>query len=504
MVPLSGIEISHPESSKVSEVQLSISGMTCCACVTGISNALREKSWIQPQSISVNLVSNSASVNILDEHQALGVVELIDDLGYEATVLSVKYAVTHADTRFQARTGKIVWKASWAIGGMTCSACVSAINIALQEIQYISKVSVNLIGHSAVTIFDGKKHVSDIKVAIEDLGYDVDLDILEEMAPETHENVHRKVAIKIDGMYCEACPTRIEAVVKQFPGEVVMERMPTLQHPILYLDYVPSPLQLNIRTILSAINTSDVALEVSIYHPPTMEERSRKIYLREQKLILARVILTLVLAIPTLVLGIVYMDLVSVDNTTRHYLMAQDRGVARAEWVLLALATPVYFFAADLFHRRTLKELRVLWRPDSPVPYSRRILRFGSMNMLVSLGTSIAYWSSVGILIASVAYPDPMVDNTNDFYFDSVVFLTLFLLLGRLMEAYSKAKTGDAVSMLGKLRPSTALLVLDEVQDQSQSSLKAAITPTSLDLLDLGDIIRIPQGTSPPFDGVIT
>jgi len=506
IVPLSGIVISQPESRKVAEIQLSISGMTCSACVTAISNALKEKTWIQPESISVNLVSNSASMNILDDHQASDVVELIDDLGYEAAILAVTYANTPAGMQTQAPVGKVMWKASWAIGGMTCSACVSAINTALEEIPYISRVDVNLVGHSAVIVFDGKEHVSDIKEAIEDLGYDADLDVLEEMAPEIHGKDHRKVAIKIDGMYCETCPTRIEMVVSHLPGDIVVERLPTLLHPILYLDYVPDLPRMNIRTILRAISGTDVALEVSIYHPPTMEERSRKIYAREQKLILARVILTLVLAIPTLIVGIVYMDLVSAHNTTRRYLMAQDRGVARAEWILLALATPVYFFAADLFHRRTLKELRVLWRPGSPVPYSRRFLRFGSMNMLVSLGTSIAYWSSVGILIASVAHPDPTVDNTNDFYFDSVVFLTLFLLLGRLMEAYSKAKTGDAVSMLGKLRPSTALLVQDEAGESSnnRNTSNTTITPTSLDLLDLDDIIRIPQGASPPFDGVIT
>ena len=43
-----------------------------------------------------------------------------------------------------------------------------------------------------------------------------------------------------------------------------------------------------------------------------------------------------------------------------------------------------------------------------------------------------------------------------------VSFLTLFLLLGRLIETYSKAKTGDAVEMLGKLRPSTAILVEED------------------------------------------
>jgi cation transport ATPase len=44
-------------------------------------------------------------------------------------------------------------------------------------------------------------------------------------------------------------------------------------------------------------------------------------------------------------------------------------------------------------------------------------------------------------------------------FFDAVVFLTMFLLLGRLIEAFSKAKAGDVVTLLGSLRPTEAMLV---------------------------------------------
>merc|ERR1711939_734993 len=135
------------------------------------------------------------------------------------------------------------------------------------------------------------------------------------------------------------------------------------------------------------------------------------------------------------------------------------------------MATPVYFFAADLFHRRTIKELRALWRPGSKVPISRRFYRFGSMNMLISFGTSIAY-------------------------FDSVVFLTMFLLIGRLIEAYMKAKAGDAVAALSKLKSTEALLVsVDSVTGNTTT------TKTPADLIEVGDIVRIPNGSSPPYDG---
>ena len=58
---------------------------------------------------------------------------------------------------------------------------------------------------------------------------------------------------------------------------------------------------------------------------------------------------------------------------------------------------------------------------------------------------------------------------------------------------YSKAKTGDAVTSLGKLRPEEAVLV-----DSKNGNTKVAT-----DLLEIGDIVLINHGTSPPFDGII-
>jgi len=115
------------------------------------------------------------------------------------------------------------------------------------------------------------------------------------------------------------------------------------------------------------------------------------------------------------------------------------------------------------------------------------------MNMLMSLGTSIAYISSVAQIIASgITKPAFVEDGT--FYFDSAVFLTLFLLIGRLIEEYSKSKTGDAVLMLRKLRPTEALLIVDN----------SSIISINVDLLEFGDIVKVLCGGSPPCDGTVS
>lgn len=58
----------------------------------------------------------------------------------------------------------------------------------------------------------------------------------------------------------------------------------------------------------------------------------------------------------------------------------------KMEWALFILATPVQFFIADVFHTRAWKDIKGLWRKGSTVPILRRFYRFGSMNLLVSLG----------------------------------------------------------------------------------------------------------------------
>ncbi|KAL4908000.1 E1-E2 ATPase-domain-containing protein [Aspergillus multicolor] len=169
--------------------------------------------------------------------------------------------------------------------------------------------------------------------------------------------------------------------------------------------------------------------------------------------------------------------------------------VTRIEWALFIMTTPVMIYGTDIFHVRAAKEIITLWRPGSRMPLLRRFYRFGSMNFLISAGTLVAYVSSFAILIMDAVIKTHS-DMHSSTYFDTVVFLTLFILAGRYMEAYSKGRAGDAVASLGKLRPSEALLVVDSGSDHVQR--------IDVDLLDIGDRVRVPHGASPPADGKVT
>lgn len=391
------------------------------------------------------------------------------------------------------------WKASVAIGGMTCASCSNAITNALKKKDWVSNVAVNLLTNSASVELQDKVKANQIVDAIEDLGYEANLNEVVEVTPEQPgpRGDERTVQIYIEGFYCDHCGNRAMNSLAEFLGNLEILSQPTLQNPILKIKYTPEAPLLNIRHILAAVEATDPAFTASIYHPPSLEERSKLIEIRHRQQLLRRWIGTLVIAIPTFIIGIVYMSLVPDSDNSKMFLMKPwVSGINRAQIILFTLATPVFFFAADVFHRRAIKEIGSLWRRGSQTPVLQRFYRFGSMNTLMSLGTTIAYVSSCCQLIAAGATNPERVDDTN-FYFDSVVFLTLFLLLGKLIESYSKSKTGDAVKELSKLRPTTAILFEKDEKEQSFTQVINA------ELLDFGDIVRVVNGASPPCDGIV-
>ncbi|KAH7124490.1 copper resistance-associated p-type ATPase [Dactylonectria macrodidyma] len=391
-------------------------------------------------------------------------------------------------------------RATLAVRGMTCAVCVNAITDELGRLEGVVDAVVSLMSNSATVTFDGNARVPQIVEAIEDLGYEATVDNVTNLGEQGIEGIvtteERIVDIKLDGIYCPQCPSRVARSLAGFRRQLAIVGMPTsVQNPVIQVRYLPDAPGFTVRRIIEAIEASDEAIRASVYHAPTIEERSRQIRRRYQRQLLYRVTLTAIICIPTFVIGIVYMNLLSDSNAGKSYLMAPlASGIGRGQFALLALATPVYFCAADAFHAKAIKEIQALWRRGSRTPVLQRFYRFGSMNTLMSLGTTIAYVASVAQLIAAGVNHTTELSNA-DLYFDSVVFLTFFILLGRVIESLSKARAGDAVEMLGKLRPTTAMLV-ERLNDGEEGEEKVSVVQA--DLLDLGDLVRVPHGGSPP------
>ncbi|EFE44293.1 hypothetical protein TRV_00909 [Trichophyton verrucosum HKI 0517] len=497
-VPPSTKDVAKPPPStgdEIFEAQLSIGGMSCASCANAVTSEINSSSHVV--SATVSLLTNSAEVAFRGPKENIEkIATQVKDIGFEASVEKVYLKKSRLEDAYVADV---------SIKGMTCSSCVGSVTRALDACPYITNATIHLLGNSGKIEFQGKENLEDIISRIDDLGFEaaiVDCKPIGNNSSIANEEVKRRtVQIKVEGMFCPHCPQKILGALRGIPDAAVtiIEEL-TLEEPILTLSYTPNSPTLTIRNIIATIDGANEVFTASLYHPPTIEDRSRAMQMHEQKRLLLRLLFTFIVGIPEFLI-------VPKSNSIRRYLEEPMwiGSVSRAEWALFILTTPVMFFGTDVFHARAFKEIRALWRPGSRVPILRRFYRFGSMNMLISAGAMVAYFASLAVLILKSRIPDKGREPGEiATYFDTVVFLTLFILVGLALEAYSKAKTGDAVAMLGKLRPSDAILVLDHVLSGQPDPNNTSIQRVPVDLLDIGDIVVIPHGGSPPADGNIT
>ncbi|MCJ1333992.1 hypothetical protein MMC10_010699 [Thelotrema lepadinum] len=503
---------------------ISIGGMTCASCTNTVKEGIENMGAIT--NASIDLMSNSAKVEYTSsENLGNKIVETIEDLGYDASLVQDATLPDQPKSNTNDKPSDKLFEATLSIGGMTCTSCSNTVNREVQELPYVKKIAVSLMNNSATVIIEGEEDLPNIVARIEDLGYECSVDSTKSLLAEDEEHSAdrakwRMVQLKVDGMFCQHCPPQIQHSLQfQFGSSLQVQRSLSLKTPIMTISYQPSLPTVSIRRIIESIHAMHGGFEATVYHPASIEDRSQQLQLQERRRIFYRLVLAAVAALPTLLIGIVWMSLVSDQDSMRMYFEQPmwSGGVTRAEWALFILATPVYFFSADEFHIRALKEIRALWRRGSKVPIFRRLYRFGSMNLLISAGTTVAYVSSIALLVINATSTPDTLHNSEDTsmtYFDSVVFLTFFILIGKLLEAMGKSKAGNAVSMLGQLRPQLAVLVCSAsptIEDSdydgipSRDSQQSAPKTRSIssDLLEIGDIVIVAHGASPPADGIV-
>ena len=469
--------------------------MSCSSCVSKIEGRLRHFPWAT--TVNVSLLASIVTVDFVGQHDVQEIIVAVGELGYEAALQKVERVTDPNRNVLSAESGP--WKAAYAVEGMTCSSCVGTITEALSQLDWVKSVDVNFITNSVTAVIDGRSHIDQVCNIIDDLGYGAKLNNATLVHSERQVEDHRTVSIKIDGIYCQHCPGRITEAIAQLNAEITITTAPSMKSPLLTITYRPRLPDFTIRDIVFAISTVDPRFQPKIYRPPTLAESTREMQFRHRRRLFRRFLLSVIVAIPAFVIGIVYMDLLPETSSGRKYFQKRLRGVPRADWALLVMATPVYFFAADIFHLGMVRELFHLWKPSSGVPILRRLYRFGSMDMLLSLGTSIAYWASLVDLVVAATSFNPSLKTMTPTYFDSVVFLTMFLLCGRLIGAYTKAKAGETVRMIGNLRPNETLLVLPAGGEESTDRTEVV----DAHLVESGDVIRVLHGGSAPWDGLL-
>ncbi|MDE2446206.1 MAG: cadmium-translocating P-type ATPase [Alphaproteobacteria bacterium] len=156
-------------------------------------------------------------------------------------------------------------------------------------------------------------------------------------------------------------------------------------------------------------------------------------------------------------------------------------GQQLSNWIQLLLATPVVLWAGwPLFVRG--------WQS----------LQTRNLNMftLIAMGIGVAWlYSMIATLVPGV-FPAALrvMDGAVSTYFEASAVITVLVLLGQVLELRARDQTSGAIKALLSLAPKLAKRLKDDGSEEE----------VSLDLVAIGDRLRIRPGEKVPVDGVIS
>ena len=266
---------------------------------------------------------------------------------------------------------------------------------------------------------------------------------------------HTSIELDIDGMTCASCAARIEKKLNKVDGVTASVNYATEKARVLTDAPIP------VADLIAVV-------EQAGYHAALPDPARPEV--DHAKQLQSRVIVSAVLAVPVIALA-----------------MVPAWQFPGWQWVSLALTIPVYGWAALPFHRSALVNARHLAT---------------TMDTLISLGTTAAFgWSLYALFFGHAG----MIGYTHGFefmlmrgtgegsiYFEAVVGIITFLLLGRWFEARSKQRAGEAVRALLQLGATEATLLRGGVE-----------TRVPVDFLKPGDVFVVRPGEKIATDGEV-
>ena len=142
-------------------------------------------------------------------------------------------------------------------------------------------------------------------------------------------------------------------------------------------------------------------------------------------------------------------------------------------WVFWLLATPVQFYVGWQYYVGAYKALRN---------------KSANMDVLIAMGSSVAYVYSVVMLIVNTVV-GRMVGHL---YFETSAIIITLILLGKFLEARAKGRTSDAIKKLMGLQAKTARVV----REGEEREIK-------VEDVFVGDLVIVRPGEKFPVDGVV-
>jgi P-type Cu+ transporter len=248
---------------------------------------------------------------------------------------------------------------------------------------------------------------------------------------------------------CPKCGMRLELILTSAPGKGTVYTCP--MHPEVQQDH-PGDCP------ICGMSLEPRTIDFDNEDESEVESLSRKFWIG----------LALTIPVLTLAMG-KYFPLINLNAWIPYSV---------SKWLELLLSTPVIAWAGSIFFVRG-------WRSV--------VNRSLNMFTLIALGVGAAYlYSLIGVLFPGLFPPSFRENGEVGLYFEAAAAITVLVLLGQLLEAKARNRTGKAIRALLGLAAKTAYRVKNGIEEE-----------VTVDQIEKGDILRVRPGEKIPVDGVI-
>ena len=334
--------------------------------------------------------------------------------------------------------------------GMTCANCVASVERNAKKVNTVADAAVNFASERLSINYDpavstAKEVLTDVIARVGRAGYSVPTDTVE---------------LPLLGMTCANCANTIQRRLNKVEGVLTAEA--NYANERATVEFVPGVTSYS--DLVAAVRKAgyDVVETAASAASDDAEAMARAAELHHQQI---RLLVGVLFSLPLFLLSM-----------ARDFSLVGDWAHEPwVNWLFLALATPVQFYVGWDYYVGAYKSLRN-----------------GSANMdvLVAMGSSVAYVYSVAVLIALTLGNHTLGHHV---YFETAAVIITLIVLGKLLEVRAKGQTSAAIKKLIGLQAKTARVI----RNGEERDIPIAEVVKH-------DLVLVRPGEKIPVDGMVT
>jgi len=333
--------------------------------------------------------------------------------------------------------------------GMTCANCVASVERSSKKVAGVTDSVVNFASEKVTVTYDPA--VTSIQ--------EVTTDVINRVKKAGYQIPTATAELSLLGMTCANCANTIERSLKKVDG--VIDASVNFASERATVSYAPGAA--NQEILIAAVRKAGYDV-VETDSEDTLEDAEAAARAAEIRHQWQRLIIGAIFTIPLII-----------------WTMARDFNLLGmwshetwVNWIFLALATPVQFYVGWDYYTGAYKALRN-----------------GSANMdvLVAMGTTVAYAYSTVVLIATTFGNELFGAHV---YYETAAAIITLIVLGKLLEVRAKGQTSEAIKKLMGMQAKTARIV------RNGEEVDVPIAEVVQ-----GDVVIVRPGEKVPVDGMI-